>query len=56
MLVRKQYIFPRPEIEGMKAVETKFLELSARKRNGDRLDPEEADYYDYANNELMSCE
>jgi hypothetical protein len=55
VLIRRQYQFPRPEIEGLKAVEEKYLELTQRKRNGDKLDPEEVDYLDFANNTLLEA-
>lgn len=55
MLLRK-YEFPMPEIDGFKAVEEKYLELLNRRRNGERLDEEERDYFDYANNVLTSIE
>lgn len=54
MIIRKQYNFPRPEVEGIEAVEKKYLELLHRLREFEKLDNEEIDYMDYANNVLMS--
>jgi hypothetical protein len=55
MLRRKQYIFPVPEIDGMKAVEVKYLELLGRRRQ-EKLDDEEEDFLSWANNVLMTVE
>ena len=55
MIVRKEYEFPLPEVDGIKAVETKYLELVSKKRDG-HLDEYEEDYLDYANNVLMAVE
>ena len=47
MLIRKAYVFPRPEVDGMKEVERVYLELLHRKRDREQLDPEEEDWMDY---------
>lgn len=54
MLTRRIYDFPLPEIDGVEAVEIKYLELSRRHRNGEFLENEEIDYMDFANNILLS--
>ena len=56
MLARKEYIFPIPEVDGMKAVEEKYLEILHKVRDKEQVDDEELDYLDYANNVLMTVE
>lgn len=55
MLSRRVYTFPVPEIDGMAAVNEKYLELKRRYRD-EQLDEEELDYMDYANNVLATVE
>lgn len=55
MLVRKQFVFPRPDVEGIDAVEKKYLEILHRVREHESVEDEEIDYLDYANNVLLAA-
>lgn len=54
MIIRKEFEFPRLDVDGIGAVEKKYLELLHKKRSTGHLEDAEMDYYDYANNVLMT--
>jgi hypothetical protein len=54
MIIRKEYEFPVLEKDGIKAVEQTWLELK-RKRRDEELSEAELDWFDYANNILLTA-